>query len=350
MGGVHYIITKKYFKQKMKLTVEELHARALAHQTRSQLYKHDMSAYMSAKRQGLLDTLYPYLGVAPAPLTFEQLQIRAAQFTRRVDFKRGDDSAYKSAIRQGFIDALFPKKVKPPKPLKEPRPVKPQKPKRKLRRLSHGVVSEIASQYVSRTGFENADKSACNYARKHGLLVSLFPEKKYAAGTTDLFIERARLVHGDRYDYSQVSYTRHKVKVPILCGEHGEFWQRPSSHLAGRGCAKCWSFDNNAFYLKRALGCFFNGLPVYKVGVTSTRLGLSRLKRQGAKCDIEHEVVIPPAAVIGSATDIEVFALSLGYNPKFVGFDGCTEYRAYSDGDLSKIKMMVELCSKGKQE
>lgn len=248
------------------------------------------------------------------------------------------------------MDTLFPKPVQSPKPPKAPRPVKPPKPERKLRRLSHELVSEIAGKYGSRHHFENADKSACNYARKHGMLVLLFPEKKYAVGSTELFIERSRLVHGDRYNYAQVSYTRHKVKVPILCREHGVFWQRPSSHLAGRGCAKCWSFDNNAFYLKRALGCFFNGSPVYKAGVTSTRLGSSRLSQQEAKCGIAHEVVIPPTAVIGSATDIEMFALGLGCNPKFTGFDGCTEYRAYSDRDLSQIKMMVELCSKGTQE
>ncbi|MEW6512522.1 MAG: hypothetical protein AB1443_00820 [Pseudomonadota bacterium] len=53
------------------------------------------------------------------------------------------------------------------------------------------------------------------------------------------FIEEARFVHGDRYDYSQVAYLQTKAKVEILCPVHGSFWQTPDSHLQGRGCPKC---------------------------------------------------------------------------------------------------------------
>ncbi len=30
-----------------------------------------------------------------------------------------------------------------------------------------------------------------------------------------------------------------KTKVTIICREHGEFEQRPNSHLRGSGCPKC---------------------------------------------------------------------------------------------------------------
>lgn len=45
------------------------------------------------------------------------------------------------------------------------------------------------------------------------------------------FIKKARLVHGDRYNYDNVDYKTNKVKVCIVCPEHGEFWQTPSDHL-----------------------------------------------------------------------------------------------------------------------
>lgn len=57
--------------------------------------------------------------------------------------------------------------------------------------------------------------------------------------TTQEFIERARKVHGDRYDYSKVIYLKAKKKVCIICPEHGEFLQTPDSHLRGNGCPKC---------------------------------------------------------------------------------------------------------------
>lgn len=57
--------------------------------------------------------------------------------------------------------------------------------------------------------------------------------------TTEIFIERARKVHGDRYDYSKVEYVDSATKVCIICKEHGEFWQNPRSHMNGYGCLLC---------------------------------------------------------------------------------------------------------------
>jgi len=51
--------------------------------------------------------------------------------------------------------------------------------------------------------------------------------------------ERAKLKHGERYDYSLVNYFSTKTKVLILCHKHGEFHQKPASHLQGKGCPKC---------------------------------------------------------------------------------------------------------------
>ena len=57
--------------------------------------------------------------------------------------------------------------------------------------------------------------------------------------TTDTFIEKAKAVHGDRYDYSQVKYVDNKTDVTIICRDHGPFPQAPNSHLSGRGCGDC---------------------------------------------------------------------------------------------------------------
>lgn len=56
--------------------------------------------------------------------------------------------------------------------------------------------------------------------------------------TTD-FIQRAREVHGSRYDYSKVSYVSAKSKVIIICRQHGEFEQTPANHCTGHGCRDC---------------------------------------------------------------------------------------------------------------
>ena len=56
---------------------------------------------------------------------------------------------------------------------------------------------------------------------------------------TEVFIEEARRIHGDKYDYSKVEYKTNKDKVCIICPEHGEFWQAAAGHLKGGGCPEC---------------------------------------------------------------------------------------------------------------
>lgn len=64
----------------------------------------------------------------------------------------------------------------------------------------------------------------------------------YLKLTNETFKERARQIHGDKYDYSKVEYGKNnKEKVCIICPEHGEFWQRPNRHLRGDGCPFCSS-------------------------------------------------------------------------------------------------------------
>lgn len=57
--------------------------------------------------------------------------------------------------------------------------------------------------------------------------------------TTESFIERSKLVHGDRYDYSQVIYNGAHTKIKIVCREHGLYEQNPTNHLSKQGCPKC---------------------------------------------------------------------------------------------------------------
>ena len=57
--------------------------------------------------------------------------------------------------------------------------------------------------------------------------------------TTEEFIEKAKLMHGDKYDYSLVDYIESKSKISIICPTHGVFKQIPNGHLVGRGCPYC---------------------------------------------------------------------------------------------------------------
>lgn len=67
-----------------------------------------------------------------------------------------------------------------------------------------------------------------------------------AKKTKEQFIEEARQVWGDKFDYSKVEYKTRLEKICIICPEHGEFWQTPTQHLKGAlGCKGCWSKEHS---------------------------------------------------------------------------------------------------------
>jgi hypothetical protein len=57
--------------------------------------------------------------------------------------------------------------------------------------------------------------------------------------TAEEFIEKAMLIHDDKYDYSKVNYINNNTDICIICKEHGEFVQKPKNHLKSHGCSKC---------------------------------------------------------------------------------------------------------------
>lgn len=57
--------------------------------------------------------------------------------------------------------------------------------------------------------------------------------------TTRSIIVKFKEIHDNKYDYSKFKYTRTKLKGVFICPTHGEFKQKISSHLSGRGCEKC---------------------------------------------------------------------------------------------------------------
>jgi very-short-patch-repair endonuclease len=68
---------------------------------------------------------------------------------------------------------------------------------------------------------------------------------------TEEFVKKSKEIHGDNYDYSKVEYKIVYEKVIITCKEHGDFEQTPNGHLNGLGCFKCghkmFILSNNDF-------------------------------------------------------------------------------------------------------
>lgn len=55
------------------------------------------------------------------------------------------------------------------------------------------------------------------------------------------FLNKAKAIHEDKYDYSKVEYVTAHVPITIICKIHGEFKQAPMAHTGQQkqGCPKC---------------------------------------------------------------------------------------------------------------
>lgn len=72
----------------------------------------------------------------------------------------------------------------------------------------------------------------------------------------EYFLLKAKEVHGDKYDYSNIKFISMSEKVKILCPNHGEFYQSPSAHVSSKKtCKKCASDSKKIgldFFIKRS--------------------------------------------------------------------------------------------------
>lgn len=68
---------------------------------------------------------------------------------------------------------------------------------------------------------------------------SLIKNAKGRNSSTEKFINSAKNIYGDKYDYSLVNYIKAKIRIKIICPVHGVFQLTPDKHLSGQECPTC---------------------------------------------------------------------------------------------------------------
>ncbi len=71
----------------------------------------------------------------------------------------------------------------------------------------------------------------------------------------EIFLEKCKIYHNDKYDYSLVRYFNQRTNIKIICKKHGLFEQRPDVHLKLKGCNKC-------FVEERGVKTFLEGVNI----------------------------------------------------------------------------------------
>lgn len=108
----------------------------------------------------------------------------------------------------------------------------------KNNKINIKIICSIHGEFeITPDNFLNNSKYGCS---KCGIELG----GKKRKSNTELFIEKANLIHNNNYIYTKVNYIETHEKICIICPKHGEFWQIASSHLQGHGCIKCKNENN----------------------------------------------------------------------------------------------------------
>lgn len=163
--------------------------------------------------------------------------------------------------------------------------------------------------------------------------------------TTGDFLERAKKVHGDLYNYEGTKYMHSQSKLKVKCHIHGEFEVLPYLHLKGVGCPKCYynsgSSNKECYCFKNTSTCFYIlYFPEYnfiKIGLTSRSIK----KRFGTKklMPLKYDILFERQGNCPRIWELENKLKELGKDYKFsppVDFEGRTE--CYKPNFLKIIK------------
>jgi hypothetical protein len=165
--------------------------------------------------------------------------------------------------------------------------------------------------------------------------------KEERSFTTEQFIDAAKKVHSNRYDYSKVEYVNARTEVIVICSQHGEFPQTPDPHINKKvGCPECGKeivsigttlteyrkSDHKQLANIYLVSCWNDHEKFLKIGITTKRV----VTRFGGQIlPYEFEILFSTELDLGDAYELEQKVLSTfkkkyHYYPQ-IGFGGRTE-------------------------
>ena len=355
-------------------SVEKIKAE-LAHNgytTRSEFRRGVPGAYMAARRDGLLDSLFPESVGAVKPRGYWNLanvkrEIAEQGYLTRREFRLGSPGAYASALKQAMLDQLFPESIL----VKNPKNY-----------WSLEKCRAEACQYTTRNSWAKGHIKSYAAARKYGWIDAccghmkkpIFPrghwaKKEHCVESARQF--RTRKEWQTAMPGAYASSLRHRWLDE--CCEHMVLMRKPKGTWTKENCIaearrhtcvtdwlkrqrgcymeayrqgwleECCKHmaprrisDRDVIYIWEAVGQTFNMKPVYKIGVTSERLGEARMKKNAQKMGFGYKLVAMEKTSC-AASELEALLHDIGSNPDYVEGDGKTEFRALSDAQLAEV-------------
>lgn len=100
--------------------------------------------------------------------------------------------------------------------------------------------------------------------------------------------------------------------------------------------------DRDVVYVWQAEGQYYNGEKVYKIGITSARLGNQRVEQVAKTNDMQAKLIVLQYVGRYYTPTLEQHLLAFGEDPKLDATDGSTEFRALTDEQLQTIIAIIK--------
>ena len=134
----------------------------------------------------------------------------------------------------------------------------------------HGLFNIVASSHLSGKGCQKCGKNSLN-------------------GTTEEFVSKPKEIYGDRFDYSKTFYTTLRTKLEIVCRKHGPFKLYPYAHFTGNGGCRVCSRNKpitTEEYIQRAKSLHGNLYDYSEINYISGRNKVTIICRKHGKFEV----------------------------------------------------------------
>ncbi len=191
-----------------------------------------------------------------------------------------------------------------------------------------------AVKYDTRQSFKHGSPLAYSSARKQGLLDKICAEMRCGKTIWTLGALRDEA-------------SRFSGRTDFMINAGGAYKAAVAQGVLDEVCAHmepgAGTSDNDAVYIWRVVGRYRHGKPVFKIGVTSSRLREKRISAVASLAKVKADTVA--LVKVPDARAVESELLLIGEPAAFNKGSGHTEYRALSSSELEQALVILARAS-----
>lgn len=298
--------------EKSNWSIDLVKKEAEKYTTKIDFRNNSYSAYSWAHRNNIIQDICSHMKPLRKSWSFKLVQSEALMYQYKKDFRKNSLDAYTWAHKNKVIDIVC------------------SHMKSGYTDLTVQKAKEEALKYKTKKDFENGSPRVYFYAHGKKIIDEICSHMDSGRGIWNLELTRQEAL---KYELRK-DFERDSCGAYCFAYRNG-YLDEVCSHMMDNV-----KTDNDVIYIWKALSLGkWNDKDIYKIGKTSARLGKERIYFVANQANIQVEIVLIEK-VNCKASDLETEILRMGEKINLSGFNGASDFRAFSRNDL-KIALEI---------